>query len=375
MSRIPAASRIAARIGCGLALAMLCASCATNLQPDDGLIGLTSHLLRNGRPPRPTPRDAGAAPPVSALAEHATEPALPVPRVGGSMPYRTSPGDVLQVGYFKKPPHASREVYRVQSGDVLDVHMSAHERLTADLTVRPDGYISFYEIGDFKARGKTVAEIRGGLRDAVTAVVPGADVAVFLRRSHAQTDAFLETLKGNLNDGAARSVRIKYDGCVNFPLIGEVRIAGKTLPELSTELEALYDSIFHGGLSVSVNMVSAGAGNLVVLGEVRQPGLFSLYAPVHPLEVIAMAGGQLDTAGLDKLTIVRRGEDGTLRRFQPLAERDAPAGTEEPPVVLPHDMVIVPRSTVANINLFVDQCIRKTMPFRTVFGLHYRLDD
>ena len=62
--------------------------------------------------------------------------------------------------------------------DVLEISVWKYETLNRQVTVRPDGKISFPLIGDVQAQGRTVEELRQALEDKIKAFVQDAPVTV-----------------------------------------------------------------------------------------------------------------------------------------------------------------------------------------------------
>jgi polysaccharide export outer membrane protein len=62
--------------------------------------------------------------------------------------------------------------------DVLEISVWNYETLTRQLVVRPDGKISFPLIGDVRAQGRTVEELRQAVEDKIKAFVQDAPVTV-----------------------------------------------------------------------------------------------------------------------------------------------------------------------------------------------------
>lgn len=78
-------------------------------------------------------------------------------------------------------PAASSDSYRLQAGDVLTVSVWKETDLTAEIFVRPDGFISFPLSGDVQAANHTVSELRDALEERVRKLVPEAAVSVLLK--------------------------------------------------------------------------------------------------------------------------------------------------------------------------------------------------
>jgi polysaccharide export outer membrane protein len=70
--------------------------------------------------------------------------------------------------------------YRVGPEDVLRVSVWRDESLTREVLVRPDGLISFPLIGDVRADGRTVEEIKAEVAQRLSRFVPDPTVSVEL---------------------------------------------------------------------------------------------------------------------------------------------------------------------------------------------------
>lgn len=77
-------------------------------------------------------------------------------------------------------------------------------------------------------------------------------------------------------------------GSIAYPLVGEVRAAGLTIPEFSTSLQqALSQYIRQPNVSVEV----ANYRPFFILGEVQRPGTYPYSASLTVLNAVATAGG------------------------------------------------------------------------------------
>ena len=161
---------------------------------------------------------------------------------------------------------------------------------------------------------------------------------------------------------------------VTFPLVGELSAMGKTMAGLAREVESQYDKIFRaGGISVALNLNSSSQGNIAVLGEVRNPGRYTIATPVSPFVALAMAGGVLDTASSSKIVVVKRQPDGRVEWRTVNLDWES-GGMLGPDIALsPQDLLLVPKSGIANLNLFVQQYIRQLLPVSTSLGFSYSL--
>ena len=105
-------------------------------------------------------------------------------------------------------------------------------------------------------------------------------------------------------DDLDRSVSILPDGTVSFPLVGQVQVAQKTVPEVEEAISAaLKEKIRDAEVSV---MVTSIAGNRVFLyGEVASPGSFIMTSRMNVLQLITMAGGVTPYGNRNRIEIHR----------------------------------------------------------------------
>lgn len=131
--------------------------------------------------------------------------------------------------------------------------------------------------------------------------------------------------------------RIRADGRVSLPLIGDVRAAGKSLPSFQYSLESAYKSHLQEP-KVVVTVVSAAAV-VYVSGAVTQPGKVALDRPLTALEAIMEAGGFSPTGDPKKVSVVRT-INGTHQRYN-LNMTNALSGTATAFYLKPYDVVYV----------------------------------
>jgi polysaccharide export outer membrane protein len=77
------------------------------------------------------------------------------------------------------PAHGT---YRIVAGDVLDVIVWRNKELSLQVTVRPDGWISYPLASDVKVAGATVVEVQKKLEEALAKYVTSPSVTVVVTR-------------------------------------------------------------------------------------------------------------------------------------------------------------------------------------------------
>jgi polysaccharide biosynthesis/export protein len=85
--------------------------------------------------------------------------------------------------------------YLVGPGDVLDISVWKDEALTRSVTVLPDGKISFPLIGEVRAGGRTIADLKQEVGQKISAYVPDPTLSVEVK----QVNSMLVYVIGRVN--------------------------------------------------------------------------------------------------------------------------------------------------------------------------------
>jgi polysaccharide export outer membrane protein len=107
--------------------------------------------------------------------------------------------------------------------------------------------------------------------------------------------------------------RVRSDGRIVIPLIGEIDAQGKRPASLRSEMEArLKDFIVSP--SVILNVDEVQPMTIVLLGEVNRPGAYPLEPYTGIAHALAVGGGLTDYARRDRIFVVRH--DPTPKRIR-----------------------------------------------------------
>lgn len=104
-------------------------------------------------------------------------------------------------------------------------------------------------------------------------------------------------------------VTVLPDGKISFPLVGAIMAGGKTLDQLSKELEKKL-SRFVPDLNLSVLVHQVNSMMVYVIGRVNKPGRFVLNSNIDVMQALAMAGGLNPFAEQGNVKIFRKTPDG-----------------------------------------------------------------
>lgn len=219
----------------------------------------------------------------------------------------------------------------------------------------------------FAGAAPVVAQVAQGnlapaapVRTAEYRLLPGDEIAV----------------KMPLNPELDTTGPIGPDGRFSIPLAGRVAISGLTLGEAERAITA---SLRDGRIVADPKpgiVVLKYTGVVYVGGEVRKPGPVPVAQGLDPLQAIISAGGLLNTARSRKVAIIHQAAAPGAPRIETVDVRDivrtGETGTgARPPLLLqPGDVIFVPKSTIAEVDQFVDQYINGIVPNRLNFNVN-----
>jgi polysaccharide export outer membrane protein len=140
-----------------------------------------------------------------------------------------------------------------------------------------------------------------------------------------------------------KTVQVGDDGNINYPLVGEVKAAGKTSHQLEHELQQRFGASYIRSPQVSVFIKDSNSQRVTVEGSVRSSGVFPMKGRTTLMQVMAMAGGvNMDTDSGE--VVIFRTINGT--RSAAKFDIDAiKAGNAEDPELMPGDVVVVDTSS------------------------------
>jgi polysaccharide export outer membrane protein len=119
--------------------------------------------------------------------------------------------------------------------------------------------------------------------------------------------------------------RVRSDGRIAMPLVGEVDVRGKAPAVVSRELEQRLKE-FMVSPTVTVTVDETSPTSVTVLGQVVHPGIYTVDATSGVLQALAVAGGFNDYAGHGSIYLVRRSPAERIRfTFNSLTRADGSA--------------------------------------------------
>jgi len=153
---------------------------------------------------------------------------------------------------------------------------------------------------------------------------------------------------------------VRPDGAVTIPLVGEVKVEGMTPLELESIVRTRYAEILSEP-EVSVIVANSASQMVFVFGQVRSPGSYPFRGSMTVIDAIAGAGGPNFAAKRDNIVLIRKSADGSFNGrkidFDGIIE-----GKEENTALLARDVLYVPMSGIAKVDLFVSQFFQQLNP-------------
>lgn len=150
-----------------------------------------------------------------------------------------------------------------------------------------------------------------------------------------------------------QTVTIQPDGYVTLQGVGDVRVQGRTLPQLQQTLYDAYEPILRQP-AFTIVLKEFDKPFFIVAGEVKTPGKYELRGALTVIQALAVAGGFTGQAKHSQVVLFRRFTDETLEVKEinvkaMYAHRDL----QEDHVLRPGDTLLVPKNLLSRIAPFI----------------------
>ena len=162
---------------------------------------------------------------------------------------------------------------------------------------------------------------------------------------------------------------VRPDGAISFPYLGDVKLLGLTVAELTDALRKHYAGVLRTP-DVTVIVHSFQALRVFVTGEVPAPGRLEFRPGMTVAQAVAAAGGFRDSANRKQVVLLRPQTPTALSVTLVSVERHGAAAGDLP--LGPDDIVFVPKSGIARLGQIVQQYSRDLLPFSSL-GLFFNL--
>jgi protein involved in polysaccharide export with SLBB domain len=166
----------------------------------------------------------------------------------------------------------------------------------------------------------------------------------------------------------SKIVTVQPDGRVSLPLLPPIMVADRSVPDAEQAISSAYASQLVRP-QVVIN-VTAAPLKVFVGGEVDKPGVYDMPGDINALQAVIIAGGFKTSAKRDQVVIIRRGPGGrAMMRTADLLHGITDPGHTDAVPLRRFDVVYVPRTSVSEAGIFVQQYLRDLNPVQ--FGFNY----
>jgi len=166
-----------------------------------------------------------------------------------------------------------------------------------------------------------------------------------------------------------KEVSVRPDGWISLPLTGEILAYGMAPGELSETIRAkLLQYLKDPNVSVIVSKYKSK--KILVLGEVKKPGMYQYEGGLTAFEAIGLAEGYNSHAQLKSILIVRNPYSKPVFYLANLYKVIHDADMRENVPLLPGDIVYVPENFIGNLGDFMDYWIQRIRPAADTFWLY-----
>jgi polysaccharide export outer membrane protein len=251
---------------------------------------------------------------------------------------------------YRLSGQVSGQPYRLNVRDHLQIQsLSAPEVVNREVIIEPDGTITLPLLGQVRAAGATLDELRNLLDEQFKRQIKDPRITV----TPLEMNSNLQELRSSVDrragqGGQVSDARISPDGTVQLPAIGSVPAQGLTLDELEREVKARYNQIVEG-LEVTPLLTARAPRYVYVVGEVRIPGRYTMEGPTSLMQAVALAGSWNVGAQLNQVVVFRRDENWHLMattvniRESLLFKKPCPSGEIW---LRDSDIVLIPKSPI-----------------------------
>lgn len=168
-----------------------------------------------------------------------------------------------------------------------------------------------------------------------------------------------------------RTVKVGPDGRISMPYVGGVMAAYRSEIQLAQDLRSAYETQIRRP-EVEVHLKAAAPMKVIVAGEVNTPGFVEMAGDLDALQAVMAAGGLKPTAKVQQIVLIRRSSEGRpMRRILNLSAVLNGNRNGELVALKRYDVIYVPRSSIAEADLFMQQYVRELIPV----GLSYNINN
>jgi len=147
---------------------------------------------------------------------------------------------------------------------------------------------------------------------------------------------------------------VQPDGFVTLKAVGDVHVAGRTIPELRDMVRQAYAEILRDPI-ISISLKDFEKPYFIASGQVGRPGKYELRGDTTVVEAVAIAGGFLNETAKDSQVVLYRriSRDWMQGRILDVKKMMQHKNLSEDLHVMPGDMIVVPQNRISKIKRFL----------------------
>jgi polysaccharide biosynthesis/export protein len=150
-----------------------------------------------------------------------------------------------------------------------------------------------------------------------------------------------------------QTVTIQPDGYIALTGIGNLHVAGETVPQLSEQLRALYGKILHDPV-VNIVLKDFEKPYFIASGELSRPGKYELRSDTTLTEAVAIAGGFTENSKHSEVYLFRRVANNWVElKKVDVKKMFKSADLTEDLHLQPGDMVFVPQNRYSKVKRYI----------------------
>ena len=140
-----------------------------------------------------------------------------------------------------------------------------------------------------------------------------------------------------------KSVQVADSGTINLPLVGEVRVAGRTAQEVERDLTAKLGAEYLQNPQVTVFVKEYNSQNVTVSGAIKKPGVYPIRGKTTLAQLVALAG-DFDAGSNSSVLILR--EQGGKRMAGKFDVSAIRKGQAQDPTLQGGDQIVAGTSAI-----------------------------
>jgi polysaccharide biosynthesis/export protein len=149
------------------------------------------------------------------------------------------------------------------------------------------------------------------------------------------------------------AVAVQPDGFASLRAVGDIKVSGQTVPELTQTLRLAYEKILNNPV-ISITLKEFEKPYFIASGQVAKPGKYEMHGNMTVTQAIAVAGDFQSSAKHSQVVLFRRVDDQwTEAKLIDVKKMEKNRDLREDPFLHSGDMLFVPKNTMSKIDRLI----------------------